>query len=61
MLERHRETDALELEPDVTAKTTARIARLTQDAHQLREWLATHPEDRHGPTGGLCQEQSQGP
>ena len=53
MLERHRETDAAELEPDVAAKTTARIARLTQDAQQLREWLATHPEDRRGPTGGL--------
>ncbi len=53
MLERHRETDALELEPDVAAKATARIARLTQDAQQLREWLAAHPEDRRGPTGGL--------
>ena len=53
MLDRHRATDALELEPDVAAKTTARIARLTQDAQQLREWLATHPTDRHGPTGGL--------
>ncbi len=53
MLERHRETDALELEPDVAAKANARIARLTQDAQQLREWLAAHPEDRRGPTGGL--------
>ena len=53
MLERHRETDALDLEPDVAAKTTARIARLTKDAEQLREWLAAHPTDRHGPTGGL--------
>ena len=56
MLERHRATDAAELEPDVVAKTTARIARLTRDAQQLRAWLATHPADRHGPTGGLCQE-----
>lgn len=53
MLERHRETDALDVEPDVAAKTTARIARLTKDAAQLREWLATHPTDRRGPTGGL--------
>ena len=53
MLDRHRETDALELEPDVAAQTTARIARLTRDAEQLRAWLATHPTDRHGPTGGL--------
>ena len=53
MLERHRETDALELEPDVAAKTTARIARITQDAQQLRERLASHPDNRRGPTGGL--------
>ena len=53
MLDRHRATDALELEPDVAAKTTARVARLTRDAQQLREWFATHPSDRHGPTGGL--------
>ena len=53
MLDRHRATDGLELEPDIAAKTTTRIARLTQDAQQLREWLATHPIDRHGPTGGL--------
>ena len=53
MLERHRATDALKLDPDVAAKATARIARLTPDAQQLREWLATHPEDRRGPTGGL--------
>ena len=53
MLDRHRATDAPELEPDVAAKTTARIERPTRDAQQLREWLATHPTDRHGPTGGL--------
>ena len=53
MLDRHRATDAAELEPDVAAKTTARIARLTKDARQLREWLASHREDRRGPTGGL--------
>ena len=53
MLDRHRATDAPELEPDVAAKTTARIERLTRDAQLLREWLATHPTDRHGPTGGL--------
>ncbi len=43
MLERHRDADTLDLEPDVAAKSTARLARLTQDAQQLREWLATHP------------------
>ena len=58
MPELHRETDALEREPDLAANTTARIARMTKDAHQLREWIATHQEDRRGPTGGLRQEQS---
>ena len=53
MLDRHRATDAQELEPDVAAKTTARVARLTKDAEELRAWLATHPTDRHGPTGGV--------
>ena len=53
MLDRHRATDAQELEPDVAAKTTARVARLTKDAEQLRARLATHPTDRHGPTGGV--------
>jgi len=55
MLDRHRETDALEREPDVAAKTTARIARLTRDAEPWRARLATHPTDRRGPTGGLRQ------
>ena len=41
-------------------ETTDRIARLTKDAQQLRAWLATHPEDRRGPTGGLRQKQSHG-
>ena len=53
MLDRHRAADTLDLEPDVAAKTTARVARLTRDAEQLRAWLATHPDDRRGPTGGL--------
>ena len=53
MLARHRATDAPEREPDVAAKTAARVARLTKDAEQLRAWLATHPTDRHGPTGGV--------
>ena len=46
-------TDALETEPDIAAKATARIVRLQADAEQLREWRATHPTDRHGPMGGL--------
>ncbi len=37
-----RATDALELEPDVEAKTTARIVRATKAAQQLLAWLAKH-------------------
>ena len=55
MLERHRAADALPVEPDVAAKTVQRIARLEHDATQMRDWLATHPTDRHGPTGGRRQ------
>ena len=53
LLDRNRATDAAELEPDVAAKTTARIVKLTPDAQQLRDWLATHPADRHGLRGEL--------
>ena len=53
MLDRHRAADAAEREPDIAARTTKRIARLTMNAPQLREWLATHPNDCRGPTGGV--------
>ena len=52
-LDRHRATDALELEPDVTAKTTAQITRLTYHAQQRREWPASHLKLRRDPMGGL--------
>ena len=53
MLTRHRANDARPIEPDLATKATQRIARLQQDAAQLREWLATHPDDRRGPTGAV--------
>ena len=53
MLERHRETDALPVEPDVAAKTAQRLHRLQRDAVQMREWLATHPDDRPGAKGAI--------
>ncbi len=55
MLARHRAEDARPVEPDVAAKDAARRTRLEQDATQLRAWLAAHPEDRTGPTGGVRQ------
>jgi len=55
MLARHRATDALPVEPDLDAKGAARVARLQHDAAELRTWLAAHPEERRGPTGGVRQ------
>jgi hypothetical protein len=53
MLERHRATDALPTEPTLPAKEARRIARLDHDAAQIRDWLATHPEDRRGAKGAI--------
>jgi len=53
MLERHRANDTADVEPTLAAKTQQRHERLTRDAEQLREWLATHPEDRRGATGAV--------
>ena len=53
MLERHRATDALPVEPDLAAKTAQRITRLEHDAAALRDWLAAHPNDRHGSKGAI--------
>ena len=53
MLARHRAEDARPVEPDVAAKDTARRERLEHDAAELRTWLAVHPDDRRGPTGGV--------
>lgn len=51
MLQRHREADALPVEPDLAVKDAKRIARLARDAAEIRDWLAAHPEDRRGPKG----------
>ncbi len=53
MVARHRATDALPVEPSLSAKETTRLGRLQRDATQLRAWLAAHPEDRRGPTGAV--------
>ncbi len=53
MLERHRANDTADAEPTLTAKRQQRQERLTRDAAELREWLATHPEDRRGATGAV--------
>ena len=55
LVARHRATDALPLEPTLAVKEAKRITRLETDARQMREWLAAHPEDRHGPKGTVRQ------
>ena len=53
MLTRHRAHDALPIEPDLAVKAVQRLARLHQDAAPLRDWLATHPDDRRGTKGAV--------
>jgi transposase len=53
MLQRHREADALAIEPDIRQKEHQRIARLEHQAAQLRQWLADHPEDKVSAKGAL--------
>ena len=51
MLERHREADALPVEPDLAAEAAKRIERLERDAAQMSEWLAANPEERRDAKG----------
>ena len=53
MLARHRANDALPVEPALEAKAVRRVERLERDAAQLRDWLATHPDERHGAKGAI--------
>ena len=53
MLERHRANNTANVKPTLAAKRQHRQERLTRDAAQLREWLATYPEDRRGATGAV--------
>lgn len=53
MLERHRANDDNTSPEDPSGKAAARIERMKREAAQIRAWLAEHPQDRKGPTGGL--------
>jgi transposase len=55
LLLRHRASDGEAPEPPPSTKEQRRLERLARDAAQLRAWLAAHPADRRGPTGGLRQ------
>lgn len=53
MVARHRENDTRPVEAGLAAKEAARCERLEREAAQLREWLATHPDDRRGARGSV--------
>jgi transposase len=55
MLARHRAEDECEVTPAMRLKETQRLQRLTDDAAELRAWLATHPQDRRGPSGTIVK------
>ncbi len=51
LLSRHRAADDESAESDDRQRRELRLERLQRDAGELRTWLATHPEDRHGASG----------
>lgn len=53
MLARHRENDALPVEPSLDTKAQKRIERLHREAGQLRDWLKANPNDRQGSKGSI--------
>ena len=53
MLARHRENDGLPCEPELAEKDAQHIARLKNEAAQLRQWLSAHPNDRKGRKGAI--------
>jgi transposase len=55
MLARHRENDALPVEPGLAEKDARQIERLEREAAQLRQWLTEHPEDRKGAKGKVIK------
>ena len=55
MLARHRENDALPVEPDLAAKEAQQIQRLTREAAQMRQWLSANPDERQGAKGKVIK------
>jgi transposase len=55
ILARHRENDALPVEPDLAAKEARTVDRLTKEAAQVRQWLTANPEDRKGAKGKVIK------
>jgi hypothetical protein len=55
MLARHRENDALPVEPDLAEKEARSLERLTREAAQMRQWLSDHPDDSKGAKGKVIK------
>ena len=55
MLARHRENDALAVEPTLAEKDVRQIERLDREAAQMRQWLTDHPADRKGAKGKVVK------
>jgi hypothetical protein len=55
MLARHRENDALPVEPALAEKEARQIDRLTREAAQLRQWLTANPDERKGAKGKVIK------
>jgi len=53
MLDRHRGHDADSRDEVASARTTARLARMTREAAQIGTWLTGNPTDRPGARGAI--------
>ncbi len=53
MLDRHQGHDVQGHDEGVSAKATARLARMTREAGRIRAWLSVNPEDRPGSRGAI--------
>ncbi len=55
MLQRHRASDAADVEPSLASKARERIESLQREAERVREWLHANPEDRKGARGTIVK------
>jgi transposase len=55
MLVRHRENDALPVEPVLAEKEARSLERLTRESAQMRQWLSANPDERKGAKGKVIK------
>lgn len=53
MLARHRQADSALTDAVAVRREATQLARLQQEAQQLRAWLDNHPDDRKGAKGAV--------